>query len=124
LWHLPGGRARSNELLRDALVREFAEETMLAITIDRLLYLSESFDPAGGVHVVSATFAVQADGVPQLPANDAHIVDLAWVARERVIERLGTFVIREPLAAHLRGDAHRYYGFADAGVTIEFADDP
>jgi len=107
-------------------VREFAEETSLAITVDRLLYVAESFDRAGGVHVVSTTFAVavQGEGRPHVPAHDAHVVAVAWVPRERIAERIGTFVIREPLAAYLRGDAHRYYGFTDAGITIDFADDP
>jgi 8-oxo-dGTP diphosphatase len=124
LWHLPGGRARPGELLRDALTREFAEETALVVAVERLLYLAESFDRSGGLHVISATFAVQASGTPHPPANDAHVVDLAWVPRERAIERIAPFVIREPLAAYLRGDDTRYHAFADAGITIAFADDP
>jgi 8-oxo-dGTP diphosphatase len=124
LWHLPGGRPRPGELLRDALVREFAEETALVISVDRLLYVAESFDRKGGVHVLSTTFSVQASGTPQAPSSDAHVVDVAWVPRERVAERIDALVVREPLAAHLRGDAMRYYAFMDAGITIAFADDP
>jgi ADP-ribose pyrophosphatase YjhB (NUDIX family) len=124
LWHLPGGRARPGELLRDALTREFAEETALVVSVGRLLYVAESFDRSGGVHVISATFSVQASGTPHAPAHDAHVVDIAWMPRERALERIAPSVIREPLAAYFRGDETRYHAFADAGITIAFADDP
>jgi 8-oxo-dGTP diphosphatase len=124
LWHPPGGRPRAGELLEDALRREFAEETGLKVDSERLLYVSESFDRAGDAHVLSATFGVEALGQARLPSADAHVVALAWVPREEVLRRISVRVVREPLAAHLRGGRRRYYGFADAGITIAFADDP
>lgn len=123
LWHLPGGRSRPRELLKDALRREFAEETGLRIEAHHLLYVSESFDQAGDAHVISATFSVQAKGDPTPARADAHVVDIAWVSREEALRRITVRVVREPLAAHLRGDERRYHGFAEAGVTIRFADE-
>jgi ADP-ribose pyrophosphatase YjhB (NUDIX family) len=124
LWNLPGGRPREGELLGDALVREWREETGLEIRIDRLLYVSESLDPRGGVAYLNATFAVQADGVPKLPEADAHVVDLAWVPRAALAQRLVVAVVREPLLRWLAGDERRYQAFDDAQITIEFADEP
>jgi 8-oxo-dGTP diphosphatase len=123
LWHLPGGRPRAGELLEDALRREFAEETGLRVEEHRLLYVSESFDRAGNAHVISATFSVGAQGDPIPARADAHVVDLAWVSHEEALRRIAVRVVREPLAAHLRGDERRYYGFAEADVTIRFADE-
>jgi 8-oxo-dGTP diphosphatase len=124
LWQLPGGRPRGGELLRQALVREFAEETGLEITVGGLLYVSESFDAAGGAHVLSVTFAVSAEGEARRPTDDAHVVDYAWLPRAQALERITTRVIREPLEAHLKGDPSRYHAYSDAGITIHFADEP
>jgi ADP-ribose pyrophosphatase YjhB (NUDIX family) len=123
LWNLPGGRQRDGELLVQALAREWREETGLDITDARLLYLSESHDGASDVHFLNACFSVKAGGEPRLPAADAHVVDLAWVPRAELPRRLLVPVVREPLLAYLGGDRRRYYGFDDAGITIEFADD-
>ncbi len=124
LWNLPGGRARDDELLGDALVREWREETGLVIEVERLLYVSESLDPRGAAAYLNATFAVRADGEPRLPWGDAHVVDLAWVERHALADRLTVDVVRVPLRAWLDGDERRHYAFDDARITIEFADEP
>jgi len=45
-WHVIGGQVKENETLKEALVREFKEETNLDITIDKILTgrLEETFD--------------------------------------------------------------------------------
>jgi 8-oxo-dGTP diphosphatase len=124
LWNLPGGRQRPGELLDAALRREFLEETGLAVEVGSLQYVAESYDPLARTHFTNACFAVYADGEPHLPPGDAHAVALAWVTRDELATRLTVAVVREPLLAHLRGDPRRYFGFADAGITVEFADPP
>lgn len=124
LWNLPGGRQREGELLDETLRREFLEETGLAVEVGRLRYLSESYDRPTATHFLCAVFAVRADRAPRLPQNDAHVVDMAWVPRTALATRLTVAVVREPLLAHLADPARSYFAFADAGVTIEFADEP
>src|SRR5271165_1224855 len=53
LWNLPGGRQRPGELLEAALRREFLEETGLSVAVERLLYISESYDRATGAHFLN-----------------------------------------------------------------------
>ena len=124
LWNLPGGRQRAGELLPDTVRREFFEETSLEVDVGALRYVSESYDPTAGAHVVNVAFDVRAEGEPVVPPGDAHAVACAWVARDRLAETLAVAVVREPLLAHLRDASRRYFGFADAGITIEFADEP
>lgn len=124
LWNLPGGRQEPYELLEDTLRREFDEEVSLAIEIERIAYVAESFDRAVSTHFTNTAFLVRSEGEPQLRAGDLHAVDVAWVPRDRIGERLSVEVVRIPLMGFLHGDIRGYYGFQRAGVTIEFADAP
>ena len=56
--------------------------------------------------------------------DDAHVVECAWVPVPDIRERIAVGVVREPLVAYLASGARGYYGFQEAGITIEFADEP
>jgi ADP-ribose pyrophosphatase YjhB (NUDIX family) len=124
LWNLPGGRPAPGELLEATLQREFREETSLEITVGGLRYVAESYDLTTNTHFVSIAFDVLSQDVPTVTGKDAHVVDLAWVPRAQLAARIAVAVVREPLLAHLANPEQRYFGFADAGITIEFADLP
>src|SRR5271166_1135960 len=78
LWNLPGGRQEPYELLEGALRREFDEEVSLAIEIERVAYVAESFDRATATQFTNVAFLVQAEGEPRLGTGDLHAVDFAW----------------------------------------------
>ena len=122
LWNLPGGRQEPYELLEDALRREFDEEVSLPIEIDRVAYVAESFDRSTGTHFTNVAFNVHSTGEPRLRPGDLHAVDFAWVNRADVGERFTANVVRIPLLDYLSGGRTGYYGFDDAGITIQFND--
>lgn len=120
LWNLPGGRQHERELLSQTLQREFLEETALRVRPGELAYLSESYD--GRTQFTNATFLVEGTGEAHVPQGDAHVVALEWVRLSELPTRIIVPVVREPLLAYLRGERRRYYGYAEAGISIEFAD--
>lgn len=118
---MPGGRQHDGELLERTALRELREETGLDGTIDRLAYVSESYD--GLTHFTNFTFAVSARGEISMPhVLDDHVVGAAWVGFDEVAARIAVAVVREPLIAVLRGSERRYFGYAEAGISIAFPD--
>jgi ADP-ribose pyrophosphatase YjhB (NUDIX family) len=122
LWNLPGGRQEPLETVDAAVAREFREETSLDVHVTRLAYVAESFDRATHTQFTNFAFHVSGDGEPRVPAGDAHSVDCAWVARADLAARIAVAVVREPLVHYLADPRRQYFGYLDAGITIEFAD--
>src|SRR5579872_1003425 len=122
LWNLPGGRQEPYELLESALQREFDEEVSLPVEIVNVAYVAESFDRSTETQFTNVAFIVRSNGEPKLREGDLHAVDFAWVPIASVGERLSADVVRVPLLKYLSGDRGGYYGFREAGITIEFND--
>ena len=123
LWVLPGGRQEDGETIAQAVVREFREETSLAIRIDGLAYVSESVDPRRGLHVVNCTFWVSerdTRGSKPVP-RDKKVVEVRFVPAAEAPALLAADVLRVPVAAALSGDPHpSYFAFAASDVAVPF----
>jgi ADP-ribose pyrophosphatase YjhB (NUDIX family) len=124
LWNVPGGRQRHGELLEQTVVREFREETGLEVVVGGLRYVAESYDTKTGEHFLCVCFDVTSSGEPHAASDDAHVTEIAWCPRDRIGDKIVLPVVRDPLAANLADPTRRYFGFADSGVTIVFADAP
>ena len=124
LWGLPGGRQEPLETADRTVEREFAEETGLAVKVLDLVYVAESFDAATETQFTAFCFRVAGDGEPVLPADDLHVRAVRWVTREELDALLKLRVVREPLFGYFADPRPRYYGFAESGITIAFADAP
>jgi 8-oxo-dGTP diphosphatase len=122
LWNIPGGRQEPLETVDATIVREFREETALEARVVRLAYVAESYDRATQTQFTNFAFHVEADGEPRVPAGDAHAVACGWVPYGELRERLVVRVVREPLLTYLGDSGRQYFAYADAGITIEFAD--
>ena len=122
LWVLPGGRQEAGETIEDAVVREFLEETSLAVRALRLAYVSESIDPPIGYHVVNCTFFVEEIGGHAEPQpRDPAVVDARFVPAHRAAEFLEADVLAVPVGAALRGDVGRgYFSFRPEDVRVPF----
>lgn len=121
LWNMPGGRQQPGELLSQTVLRELEEETGMRGDIERLCYISESYD--SDVQFSNATFAVHVEGEPRKETREGdHIVESAWVPIDEIEQIVSVRVVREPLLAYLCGRSSGYAGYPEAGVTIEFPD--
>jgi 8-oxo-dGTP diphosphatase len=77
-WSVPGGRVEAGETLHEAVVREVAEETGLAVAVDRFLGWVERIDD-DAPHFVILDFAVTALDPDAQPCAGDDAAEAAWV---------------------------------------------
>ncbi|TYP92587.1 ADP-ribose pyrophosphatase YjhB, NUDIX family [Fodinibius salinus] len=83
VWMPPGGALKPGETLREALAREFAEETSLEVTVRDLLHINEFIESP--FHAIEFFFEVSdpqgevALGTdPELDEEDQLLRDIQW----------------------------------------------
>jgi len=88
LWSLPGGRVEHGETMAEAIVREVAEETGVAVMVGAVIdWVERIGDPTEGDnhHFVIVNFSVTVDGdVEPVAGTDA--LEAAWVDLDAVSE--------------------------------------
>jgi ADP-ribose pyrophosphatase YjhB (NUDIX family) len=109
-WALPGGVVEVGELPTEAMIREVGEETGLEVLDPgRLLYLKSGVDVSG--ESVSTTFVFEIDqfcGELRPASADDPVLDARWLPVDEAIAKLMELpwpMMREPIIAHLRGEA-------------------
>lgn len=120
LWNLPGGRQQTPELLEETAIRELREETGMRGFIRELAYVAESYD--NDRHFLNAVFVVDAEGEPDLPEAEDHVVAAEWVDVAALPTRLAAAVVREPLLNFLRLKK-RYTAFDRADISVRWFDE-
>lgn len=86
-WDLPGGHLNASETFEDGLAREIAEETGLAIEIDRLLCANKAPGP-----YMQLIFACRLSGHARDVTLQAHEhVDWRWTTPAELV-RLGELI--------------------------------
>jgi len=83
-WLLPGGGVDYGESLSEALVREFAEELNIDITVGDLAFISDSIDPTGDRHVVNICFICEYSGGEYLLGTEGRLHDFSFFGRDEI----------------------------------------
>ncbi len=121
LWTLPGGRAEAGEMLAQAVVREFLEETSLTVRVRDLAYVSESNDSKRDLQVFNCTFWVdEAKPWGAVSANDPSVVEASFIPMLQAPDQLAADVLRVPVAAALAGGQPRYFQFRESDIKVPF----
>lgn len=88
-WCPPGGGAQFGETAPDALIREFAEETGLAVEIGDMLFVNEFMQPP--LHAMELFFAVQVTGGtlrqgvdPEMGADEQIIEEVRFMSFDEI----------------------------------------
>jgi len=110
-WALPGGFVEEGELLLDALAREVCEETGISARApSRLAYLAQHMRlDSSGIVTVFVFEVTDWEGTIRVDDPDGLILRACFLSIADAIrkfeETLSYRVMREPIAAYLRGDA-------------------
>ena len=103
-WAVPGGRVEVGETLKEAVTRELAEETGLAVECGPLLGTSERLSPDRH-YVILGFLAATTNPEPLRAGDDA--AQAAWVALEEVpevelVDGMLDFLVRHGVVAKPR----------------------
>ena len=86
-WLIPGGGNDWGESTKEALTREYKEETNLDIKVDEFLFFSETISPDKERHVINLFFKVHRENLNNEViklGNESILSDLKFVTKEEM----------------------------------------
>jgi ADP-ribose pyrophosphatase YjhB (NUDIX family) len=95
LWAVPGGKVGWGETMKEAVVREVAEETGLVVEVGDPVWIGESIGPGDPAswHFCLIDFAARQTGGELQCADDAD--EAGWFTREEALELPLTETMRQ-----------------------------
>ena len=86
-WLIPGGGNACGETTKEALIREYKEETNMDIEVDEFLFFSETISPDKKRHVLNLFYKIHRnnknDSIIKL-GEEAVLTDLKFVTKEEL----------------------------------------
>lgn len=102
-WEFPGGQVEEGESLTDALVREVQEETGLTVDICELVGVYSN------IHSHIVMFGFLCEWLEGEPTTSPESLEVAWVERDRALERVTNPAIYDRLRDMLNFDGTVVY---------------
>lgn len=113
-WLIPGGGNDWGETAKEALIREYKEETNMDIEVDEFLFFSETIYPNKERHILNLFFRIHRneknDSIVKL-GDEAVLTDLKFVTKEELKKMTVYPNIKENLLKLMNGEkAENYLG--------------
>ena len=114
-WLIPGGGNDWGETAKEALIREYKEETNMDIEVDEFLFFSETIYPNKERHILNLFFRIHRneknDSIIKL-GDEAVLTDLKFVTKEE-LETLNEDNVKE-IMLHLAETPNKSFVVKDA----------
>ena len=111
-WLIPGGGNDWGETTKQALVREYKEETNLDIEVDEFLFFSETIYPNKERHILNLFFRIHRNeknnSIIKL-GDEAVLIDLKFVTKEELKTMIVYPNIKENLLKLMNGEKTENY---------------
>ena len=108
-WLLPGGGVDFGETASSALEREMMEELNLQVSVDDLVFSSDSIDPSGKRHIFNLYFACRITGGSIAVGDDPRLSGYGFFPAEQIPSLTIFPPCNDQLVAYLSGSKQPVY---------------
>ena len=111
-WLIPGGGNDWGETAKEALIREYKEETNMNIEVDEFLFFSETIYPNKERHILNLFFRIHRNEKNNSTiklGDEAVLIDLKFVTKEELKTMIVYPNIKENLLKLMNGEKTENY---------------